>query len=364
MRGHGVLQVVLAAGAFACVSAAVRCAVPLPSSYGLRAKIEHLASQPDAYDTIFVGSSLVFRGIDPEVIDREFALRGREVRSFNLGVPGLDAFELEYLLRRLVEMDVRADRLFVEHIPRRVTNPTGRRTLDDRTVYWHDLATTWSALRTIADSRESRARKLVLAIDQVRLMARLYTNHATAASVLARFLGRDDTFDYLTRSDLIDRRGYQDPDSLQDERTRLRRRAYLEGVEEYKALVAATRAAVDRWRRDHDRGAALWDTDVRGVRALVEHVSAPGREVIAFLPPMLGKIGEAYALNELGAYPELISVCDPDEYAVLYARDHHFDVAHLNARGAAACSAAVVRSYCEARDAAADRPTVPSPSGR
>ncbi|MHC4384587.1 MAG: hypothetical protein ACYS0J_17355, partial [Planctomycetota bacterium] len=52
-------------------------------------KLDHFAEHKDEYDTIFLGSSHVYRGIDPEAFDRETAALGFPTRSFNFGAAGM-----------------------------------------------------------------------------------------------------------------------------------------------------------------------------------------------------------------------------------------------------------------------------------
>ncbi len=55
-----------------------------------------------AYDTVFLGTSHFYRGVDPSVFDDAMAAAGEPTRSFNLSVPGLRATELKLQLERLL----------------------------------------------------------------------------------------------------------------------------------------------------------------------------------------------------------------------------------------------------------------------
>ena len=58
--------------------------------------------EKDRYDLVFVGSSLVYRSIDPRIIDEELARAGFRVRSYNLGLPGMRPHEANALLRQVL----------------------------------------------------------------------------------------------------------------------------------------------------------------------------------------------------------------------------------------------------------------------
>ena len=50
----------------------------------LDAKITHLEKNLAKYDTLFFGSSRIYRGFDPLVFDRDMAAHGERTSSFNL----------------------------------------------------------------------------------------------------------------------------------------------------------------------------------------------------------------------------------------------------------------------------------------
>jgi hypothetical protein len=54
------------------------------------------------YDTVFVGSSRYFHGIDPVVFDAETAKAGVATHSFNLGFDALDFLELQFVVDHLL----------------------------------------------------------------------------------------------------------------------------------------------------------------------------------------------------------------------------------------------------------------------
>jgi hypothetical protein len=70
-------------------------------------RLERFVGQHGPPDCVFVGSSLTLTGLDPAIVARAFAAAaGREIRCFNLGVPGLSATDAA-ALGRVVAEDLR-----------------------------------------------------------------------------------------------------------------------------------------------------------------------------------------------------------------------------------------------------------------
>src|SRR5947207_2206779 len=55
----------------------------------VREKFAYYAAHASDYDTLFIGTSRVYRGMMPEVFDRLTAEAGRPTHSFNFGVDGM-----------------------------------------------------------------------------------------------------------------------------------------------------------------------------------------------------------------------------------------------------------------------------------
>lgn len=344
MSFRSAVSVSIALLSFVAVSAAVRTVVPLPAGYGLRAKLQYIADHPNEHDTLFVGSSILFRGIHPEAIQRTFAKRGETVEVLNLGIPGLHAFEMEHLLHHLAEAGVSADRLFIEHLRRQI-QPLAPAKLTDRSIYWRTLPVTWSALRTIALADRSLREKLTTSWLQLRLMMRRYSNYATGPEILKLAFSDDDTYEYLRETELFNQHGYQDPDSLKTEKAAERRRLFLEQREMFKARVQNTVRLLETWNDDPDPERALERYDTESVERQFAEAEEIADEVVVVLPPTLSSPAQALALEMVGAYPRVLHLCDPLTYPVLYGRDLRFDHAHLNLRGAQTFSRALVNGY-------------------
>lgn len=84
-------------------AAGIRHLEPLPFWSSSRTKFEFLAQHLGDYDTVFVGSSRIHRGIVPERFDRRMAELGVPTQSFNLGLAGARPHDFEAMVGWLVE---------------------------------------------------------------------------------------------------------------------------------------------------------------------------------------------------------------------------------------------------------------------
>jgi hypothetical protein len=90
---------------FMAVSTAIGLATDdLPRAWKISVlgqKLAHLRQNPGAYDTLFIGSSRVHYGADPQLFDEEMAQQGCSSRSFNMAVQALTVAEEHRLVQEL-----------------------------------------------------------------------------------------------------------------------------------------------------------------------------------------------------------------------------------------------------------------------
>jgi hypothetical protein len=67
----------------------------------LSAKLDHIAETDEHYEVVFVGDSRAFRGIDPHIVESEFARRGCPANVFNLGAVAMTKFEYDEMMSTL-----------------------------------------------------------------------------------------------------------------------------------------------------------------------------------------------------------------------------------------------------------------------
>ncbi len=107
---------------------------PFPFIPVLSEKLEHFRAHGEQYDTVFIGTSRLFRHVIPEAFDAEMARLGCASHSFNYGVAGMDPPEFAAIIREVGQ-----------HGPnvRRIVWESGLARQLDREHWWTDK-TRWS----------------------------------------------------------------------------------------------------------------------------------------------------------------------------------------------------------------------------
>lgn len=138
-------RVAVGLAAFVLVVLGLRAVAAPPGGSVIGGKLEYWNEHGGEYDTVFLGSSHVFRAVVPDEFDRSTAALGAATRSFNFGVQAVALLEQRYLLRRILDAQPGVRRVFFEYQwltpqidPENAFNP--------RSVYWHDAPTTRTAV--------------------------------------------------------------------------------------------------------------------------------------------------------------------------------------------------------------------------
>jgi hypothetical protein len=115
-------------------------------------KAEHLRRHGDEIDLLFLGSSRVYRQLNPAVFDARLAELGWPLRSYNYGLPGVRFYELLYLAERLIEERPPALRWLVLELADPRPPLESANLLNRRSIEWHTAAVTTLAVRDALDS--------------------------------------------------------------------------------------------------------------------------------------------------------------------------------------------------------------------
>lgn len=324
-------QVGLCAAAFLAVAAGVRRLVPWPEEYGLRAKMEHLAAHKDELDLVFVGSSRVFRAFDPRVFDAALSAAGHPLRSFNLGVGGMRAFEQDYVLGRLLALEpARLRWVLLEGGEWDPAFDYSFNAFSWRSVGWHALPQTLDAVTAaLRDARPLRER-LRLARTHVELFLTRLSAYGQGREVLAAWLGGggDERGRSLERHELEQGRGFKAAEE--------QARASGEAADPWRdpaGYRAQVEAIVAAGRTDAEP-ATLARVPRAALRRERDETRARGIELLHVLPPGLEAAPVRWALARRGEILVLLDADRPERYPELFAQESRFDPKHLNARGA------------------------------
>jgi hypothetical protein len=361
------VAVVLCALAFLGASALLDRLLPRPGGSALSTKLDVLGerfaaqalartgTRSDAYDLLFVGSSAVFRHVDPALFDELTAAGGRPTRSYNLGVAAMEGLETLYALKRVLELDRGTLRWIVLDARTQGHALSGDNHLTARVAAWHDLPTTWLAASLVVQSPQPVAWK----VDQLRrhLVAALYRlgNVGRLRDVLEPLLtgnpeSRADATRERAANQAMERGraldGFSPLDWAIGRATPSQRRDLYERrqawVQESAELLDALTG-----QRAHTRPLLTMDGSIREdqeltaaeqtlLRQLVATVEERGIRVVFLNCPDVRQLGYLERAGlALGIVPGLLDTDDPERYPALFRTKFRFDRDHLNEQGAA-----------------------------
>lgn len=306
----------------------------------------------DAFDVLFFGSSRMYRGVIPAVFDERLGQRGHELQSYNLGMRAMLPHETNELLRRVLAEEPARLRWVVLELadwpPRRENDFAAR------TVAWHDLPETLSAMRTrwledqplgtrLEDLRlqylqwGSRATALGLGAERARLWftdltrpRKLDKQRAEYAEALETSLG------WRGHAPFSDREYAEGPTARHHRELQKQRYEFAEHVEALPALNAAEVTT------EHFNLAALQDQ--------IATIRAAGVEVVYVIPPSYEELPVLHTLARQGHVPNFMPFDDPLAHPDFYDLDKRFDLRHLDDKGARQFSRVLANRFADLLD--------------
>ncbi len=317
---------------------------PEPADPTLDAKVAHLEQNRARYDTLFFGSSRIFRGIDPLEFDHEMAARGNRTRSFNFAFRGMRAHETNALLRRVLARRPEGLRFVFVELAEWEPGIIARDTA--RAVAWHDATETISALHTTLLASGDLRRKFDLLLGHLSHFARRMLRIGRAADHLRARISGDDALDSS-----FPRRGYQPygPSHHELGQTAKNRSAFLDDLATYDAWIAAAGgqkedAEAARILLTHKPMIRPESYNLPALERQRERIQRAGATPVFLIPPFPSN---TEALEKLVAdkLPAVFAFNDPARSPQLFRPQHRFDLQHLNTRGARIFSRRVAAKF-------------------
>ena len=329
------------AAAFAASSWALRDR--LPGGTGLErteTKFEHFAAHKDDFDLLFFGSSRTFRGFDPALFDGELARSGIATRSFNFGLPGSRAVEVQHLLGRVAALEPRNVRYCL-------VDPEGLSALPDHrnfraraVIDWHDLEMTGLVTRYVLESERDEIRKAELVWAHWTSCALNLTNVGRGLGWVDRWLGRRPPADFVAETVGERGDGYSPLGEEGAELGRRGRRFKSKRVDDYLARLDEFRQLkVSRWPPS-EAAIALY-------RRIERHASELGATTIFVTQPALYLQEDLIKAHARGDVAHLLRYDDPALVPEVYAPENRYDDTHLNEQGARLFTERLARDVAE-----------------
>ncbi len=181
-HARSIFNVIVGLGAFVATCLLLRALLPFPQAPEVAGKFRFFVRHKDEFDTLFIGSSHVYRHVIPETFDRTAAGGGVPTRSFDFGIRGMHPPESFSIVDQILhEHSPKLKWVFIEleevhplsrrghaaqrraRAGQRPRTRTARQNRQDenqgtrRFLHWHNPALTWMALTKAVNADERRA---------------------------------------------------------------------------------------------------------------------------------------------------------------------------------------------------------------
>lgn len=320
-RGHYFRNVAIAAVALVASCLVIHPLLPFPDIPEVTPKLRYFVEHKDEFDTLFVGSSHIYREVIPETFDRAAAAHGVRTRSFNLAIGGMQPPESFYFLDQVLRAKpANLKWVFVELQELQPKWPKEKRETR-RFLYWHNWHLTRLAVAKAINPERRRSWWEILWLGvrsktvrtHVGMLIKNFANVGAAKDFLD--WGAIEKRDATSNKKFDERRGYEPhPNRLSPEQAA----KYLEQLQRWMA-------------RAHQRPVdAITDEAYRDCARTIHEI---GARPIFLLPPNPEQVelrfrdadsepGPVLVFNQAARYPEL------------YEPRVRTDVQHLTPEGA------------------------------
>lgn len=335
----GCTLLAFAAGAIVA-AAGIRQIAPFAGVDQIETKLAWYSARSAGCDTLLVGSSRVYHGIDPAVFDQTTAAAGHATRSFNFGIDGMFAPEDSLVLEAILKRRGSSLRWVVLELGLLHNDFAGSAPEARRTVHWHDWRRTRRVCRDLLSAGGGSSRWKSMSGSGPDADAR----RAYLARHAQLFLKR--TFNVGRGTAILGALGGSEtkapPEILGPKKngfvpTWEGRKLSGDKLEKYNRMLArrlatpAPRVAI----------AAELQANLDEMIAAVRHAGAT--PVVVISPTLL----KQFAVPEARTDAAILNFSDPRRYPELLSPDAHADQAHLNPAGARLYSRLIAERFVE-----------------
>lgn len=329
--------------AFVVTTLSIHRLVPWPEEFGLRAKFEYYRDHKDEFDAIYVGSSRLFRGLEPAIVDAEMAQRGHPIRSFNLGFGGMTTFEQDFVLRQTVGLKSSKLRwIFFEGGPWDPADYFLSNKFTSRSIFWHDNYGTLQALHSVVLAKKPPLEKWLIAYTHLQLWAMKTNNMGQGKAVVSSLLGitNDSALRGLSDETVAEGLGYQALEDVPSADPDAAHKALMERRSDFESRIAR----IPAWNAQ-ELDVESYNFDA--LRAQYQLAREANATLVYILPPNHEGNSDRLRLHERGDIPILFDYSDPAKYPEFFQIEKRFDQMHLNKDGALLFSRQFAADFAE-----------------
>lgn len=296
-------------------------------------KFKGLAAQSDSVNTIFLGSSATYRGIDPVLFDKEMKKLGISTNSFNVGIPGINMLEMHYVLEEILRMDLPRWQTIILEVSDYSPELVEINIDSWRTIYYHDARHTASAFTAIWTSTHSIKDKLRMTGERLSIFSKRFFRVGEAQHIY-RILAHKS--DQLQMKDLDKYLAYNGFLCLEDEpdksvNKRLAHFLSPEGQQDYSRVLKDAQKPGKLAARFHKSQHTTYPILAEMLRMCEER----GLSAVLMKPPADGRWSFiANQIKNMQLPVPFFDLNQPEQYPHLFTVDTRFDITHLNRKGA------------------------------
>lgn len=329
---RSVLLILTAALGFGLVAQGMSRLIPMPNFLGHWSKWEYYRHHRHGLDALWIGTSHIARDVDNPTIQARLAGRGMHLEMFNFGIPGMNAYEQDYMLQRILALGSRRLKyVFIEGGPIAMgVHPRHIfRSPDDndthRSAMWHTPRQTAKVLDQVWLLPLPWVDRLDHAYQHLRIMGRNLSSYGLGREIRRGLRGVRIDHPWLEETGGFRTWADTHPDQPVHSHEFARLAAEL-GEEALLTLIPPDRLATH--------------TDLSGLnldfyRQQYAAAKAAGVTLIYVVMPGSTASSERPLLHREGVIPVLWNFNDPGRYPEFFRVRNRWDEEHLNADGIA-----------------------------
>ena len=310
-------------------------------------KVEFLKEQHAQYNVLFVGTSMIYRAIDPVVLQETAAENGCDVRAFNLGISKLRLTELRHIEEQL-SADMLGGYDLIVLSPMAASGISIANWPSSRVQHFSD----WEGYTTsLVDLWEYPATKRIPRMMQyAALLSGAFAYRQLGIGRLASTVegwpngaGDNNTGDLFDGGAILDfsRHGFVALDDEPHEQFVQRQYGMLNQVEYFEKLKAANPDVADFQGAMAERA---WSRYERSMDYFTKY-DVP---ILMFLPPMVTRRAQDKALEQhaVSEGMPLLNYNQIDRYPEVFDNENWFDYYHTSKAGAVAVTKMLGNDIC------------------
>lgn len=309
----------------------------------ITAKYNYFLKHKDKYNTIFFGSSRMYRGFSPSIFDDEMRKRGFKSRSFNFGAPSLVPPESYLYIKKILDSNPKNLKIIVIELHTLKTIIESNQIHVPRYIYWHNLKNTAFVISALIESNVTFKEKAVNIKTHLMQFAKNMVNLGKGLMFLKAIArGKMQSEGNLAKlGPELD--GFYPRDADDDAQVVKVGKMFQHGREAYEKIISELTTSIKNNTYDKKM---LSTAGEMALSDILEKIRDNNIEPIIVLLPTVRKY--MYGLMNYGkdkSGVRILKFHNPVNSPEIYKYENHWDNDHLNLNGAEIYSAILAKDF-------------------